>query len=771
MGQSFMVFVQKFKKLEVLRNLFSKIYIIASFSRFKGLKNLWLLATFLLYFFYYFNLHLLIFHKIKMGVDNSQIKDEMNNTNNSLDKFQISQHLLDILEKKRPLNDFKEWLKILVELFDNNNDTIKSYIKRIDFLKNKEVLSTEFFRYCNNTSNSQNENSRITEIASYLFHSNLLGPICFLTPEIGRWSTIGGIGVMIDELSQGLKCFGQDIYVISPYYNKNKKGQTNYLDNDPFNIKYIKNICIDLDNKYEVGIHHGEGNYGIKYYFLSNQEIFPKAYPDFNSYETIRAISLFSKASLQLLCDINIIPGIIITNDWFTGLASAFAKSGQFGETFKGTKFVHIIHNLEQTYEGRIYLSQNENFENIYKFNSNWLIDPNWEEKIINPSRCAIMISDQWCTVSNSYKNDLKNSSALKDLLNEKKEPFAFPNGIKINNRLKILAEKTNNDRKGTKKYIQTHYFGYGDLDLNVPVFSFIGRLTSQKGVDLILDSAEYFIQKTTQKINILVGGVGNQSDPYYKECVNKINYLKEKYPNSFWANPNEFFTDGPAINLGSDFGLMPSVFEPGGLVQHEFFVAGTPVIAHRTGGLKDTVFEFNIDNNSGNGIVYEVQSKNDFNQAVERSLNLFYNKEKYEICRKNAKLSTLDVSDVSRGWCKEFYRLQNKIFFNVNEAYKEKSTEIYDSFLFTKAGYVPVTFEIKLEKKAKEVKLSGSFDNWFFKYNLNYDSEKNNWSTSIMLNKGKYFYKYIVDGDWTINENNKNEKGEDGMLNNVIEI
>ena len=706
-----------------------------------------------------------------MGVDNSLIKDEMNNTTNSLDKFQISQHLLDILQKKRPINDFKEWLKILLELFDNNHSIIKSYIRRLDFLKDKEHLSTEFFRYCNNTSNEKNENQKITEIANYLFQSNLLGPICFLTPEIGRWSTIGGVGVMIDELSQGLKIFGQDIYVISPYYHENKKGQTNYLDNDPFNIKYIKNVSVDLDNKYEVKIYHGEGNHGIKYYFLHNQEIFPKAYPDFNSYETIRAISLFGKSSLQLLCDINIIPSIIVTNDWFTGLASAFSKSGQFGDTFKGTKFVHIIHNLEPTYEGRIYHSENENFENIYKFNSEWLINPSWEEKIINPSRCAIMISDQWCTVSNSYKNDLKNSSDLKDLLNEKKNPFAFPNGIKIDYRLKILKEKTNNDRKNTKKYIQTHYFKYGDVDMSVPVFSFIGRLTWQKGVDVILDSAEYLIQKTNQKINILVGGVGSTADPYYKECVDKINHLKEKYPNSFWANPTEFFTDGPAINLGSDFGLMPSVFEPGGLVQHEFFVAGTPVIAHRTGGLKDTVFEFNIYNNSGNGIVYETQTKNDFIQAVERSLNLFNNKEKYEICRKNAKLSTLDVSEVSRGWCKEFFRLQNKIFFNVNEAYKKNENGIYDSCFFNNAGRVPVTFMIKLEKKVKEVKLSGSFDNWFFKYDLNCDDEKNIWSKCIMLNKGKYFYKYIVDGEWIINENEKSEKGEDGMLNNVIEI
>lgn len=43
---------------------------------------------------------------------------------------------------------------------------------------------------------------------------------------------------------------------------------------------------------------------------------------------------------------------------------------------------------------------------------------------------------------------------------------------------------------------------------------------------------------------------------------------------------------DGPLINVGCDYGLMPSKFEPGGIVQHEFFVGSTPVVAMKTGGL-----------------------------------------------------------------------------------------------------------------------------------------------------------------------------------------
>ena len=707
-----------------------------------------------------------------MGADNSGLKPELN-SNNSLDKFQISHHLLDILEKKRSFDDFRDWFQKLHELLDWNTDMVKTYVYKLDFLRNKENLSTEFFRYCHNLGNSNIDNQKLKDTANSLFHNNLLGPICFLTAEIGRWSTIGGVGVMVDELTQGLKAFGQDIYVISPYYEKNKKDQSGYLNNDPFNINYMKNVKVDLDQNYECGVHHGEGNYGIHYYFLHNAEIFPKAYPNFKPYEAVRMISLFAKASLQLLCDLKVVPSIIVTNDWFAGLAAAFARSGQFGDTFKGTRFVHICHNLEVYYEGRIYLTNGEdNFQNIYKFDADWLIDPHWGEKIINPSRCAVMISDQWCTVSNPYKEDLKNNSPLKDILNQKSNPFAFPNGIKIDTRLKILAEKTNNDRNGTKKYLQTHYFGYQDLNNDIPVLSFIGRLTSQKGVDLILDISEDLIKKTDQKINILVGGMGYPEDPYYQECSKKINYLREKYPNSFYANPNEFFSDGPAVNLGSDFGLMPSLFEPGGLVQHEFFVAGTPVIAHQTGGLKETVFEFNWDNNSGNGVLYTNQERGDFFNAVDRALKIFYDKEKYDILRKNARLSTLDVSDVSRGWCKEFFRLQGKIFFNVNEASLQNSSGYYDKCWFSKAGCVPVTFTIKFEQgKPNDVKLSGSFDNWSFQYNCEYDQGKNAFCTRIMLPRGKHLYKYIADGNWIINQAAWSEKGEDGNLNNYIEV
>ena len=742
-------------------------------------------------------------YKKVMERSNSRlIADLKSKDNNMVDNYQVSLQLKEILDKRLPIEEFSKWLDYVLELFEKYNINFNNYIRKLDFLKNNEKSTTEFFRYCfilKNIKSPDRKYFKVIQTAENIFNSNILGPICFVTPELGRWSTVGGLGVMVDELSQGLNAIGQDIIMISPYYNQNRKGKTDYLANDPFNIHYTKNVSIQLDNKYEFGVHYGTGNNGIQYYFLHNASIFPRPYPELGPADIVREMACFGKASLQLLCDLGVIPSLIITNDWFTGFTPAYGKNGAFGDAFKGTTFMHICHNLEPSYEGRLYPSpQMGTLEGIYQFNPDWVIDPYWKVKILNPSRCAILLSDQWSTVSNSYKQDLQSHSPLAGILNQKPQPFAYPNGIFKEKRLKALLEKAGGDRNECKKYIQQKYFGYQNADFSVPIYSFVGRLTQQKGVLLILDAVEEMVRRTNGKINILVGGMGSPSDPYVAQCINKINYLRSKYSYAFWANPYEFFTDGPKINLGSDFGLMPSLFEPGGIVQHEFFIAGTPVIAFKTGGLKDTVFEFRCDNNTGNGFTFESHNAYELIQAMTRSLNLFKMKDKYEICRQNAKNSAIDVADVSRAWCKEFYRLKNKIFFNVKDAKdigdqplelkkededNDETTEQTNISMATlnrepekkivDDGLIPMTFTYKFEKgkQPKSVLLCGSFSKWTEKYPLTFDPLSDKWSITIKLEKGKHLYKYIVNDEWIINPLEQSAKGNDGIINNVVEI
>ena len=206
---------------------------------------------------------------------------------------------------------------------------------------------------------------------------------------------------------------------------------------------------------------------------------------------------------------------------------------------------------------------------------------------MINPSRCSLMMSDQLGTVSPSNRKDLVETSPMAPLLNQHKNPFAFPNGIFREARLKALVETAGKSHLYAKAALQKKYFNFENADYSIPLYSFVGRITEQKGVLHILDATETLILRASGKINILVGGMGNIKDPYVIKCVNKINYLRSKFPHIFWANPNEFFTDGPLVNLGSDFGLMPSLFEPGGISNMSSSLLGLPSLPSKQEDLK----------------------------------------------------------------------------------------------------------------------------------------------------------------------------------------
>ena len=235
-----------------------------------------------------------------------------------------------------------------------------------------------------------------------------------------------------------------------------------------------------------------------------------------------------------------------------------------------------------------------------------------------------------------------------------------------------------------------------------MPLFGFVGRIVAQKGVMLILDIAEHIIHKFNYKVQFLIAGPANMKDPYAAACAHRLWALKNQYPHCFWAAPEEFFTDGALVNRGADFGLMPSVFEPGGIVQHEFFVGGTPVIAFKTGGLKDSVIEYNWDSEEGSGYTFESHTTGDCIFAMERAIGTFRNKPKYLKLRENAFKATMDGDVVSRAWLAEFYRLRGKIF--VDYTVVDKLNKQFEEW--SPADYQPISIiqEIFGADKKREV-------------------------------------------------------------------
>jgi starch synthase len=252
--------------------------------------------------------------------------------------------------------------------------------------------------------------------------------------------------------------------------------------------------------------------------------------------------------------------------------------------------------------------------------------------------------------------------SSIKDILLRFKKPFAFPNGIpKAEKRAKFEA-LCGCDHLKAKELIQKKYFNYQKLNDEQCLFGFVGRITKQKGILLILNIVEKFLDEYGGNAQFFIGGPISPTDPYGQECAKKMKYLREKFPWNFWADPFLFFRDGELLTLGCDFGMMPSAFEPGGIVQHEFFVANTPVVAFKTGGLKDTVFNYSRSTRRGNGFVFEDYDENGLYAAFENAYKLFQDKKHYKIARENAYDGAIDIADQGISWNKEFYRLFNRV-------------------------------------------------------------------------------------------------------------
>ena len=194
---------------------------------------------------------------------------------------------------------------------------------------------------------------------------------------------------------------------------------------------------------------------------------------------------------------------------------------------------------------------------------------------------------------------------------------------------------------------------------------------------------------------------------------------------------------------------------------------------------------------------MFDVHEKKEFIECFTRAYNLYHSND-FEQLRKNAFNSAIDVMDVAIAWGREFYRLQGKTFFDGKKVAQDLEMFTKDSIqTFTKeisefkeSNYIfnspnnkeednstdenktPITFIYYSNNGIinNEVNICGSWDDWKSKRSLSFDPLNFRWTIVLMLNKGKYLFKYIVDGEWCINQNESSIK-EGNIYNNFIVV
>jgi starch synthase len=155
----------------------------------------------------------------------------------------------------------------------------------------------------------------------------------------------------------------------------------------------------------------------------------------------------------------------------------------------------------------------------------------------------------------------------------------------------------------------------------HLPLFGIVSRFAEQKGIGLLADTIESFLD--AKQLQLVVLGEG---DP---ELVERLIHIHNSYPSLVSVQVGYNAGLAHRIEAGSDFFLMPSRFEPCGLNQMYSLRYGSIPVAHAVGGLVDTVRDKPSKLGLANGIKFNHFTKEAFQTAISSAIDIYHDQEK----------------------------------------------------------------------------------------------------------------------------------------------
>jgi starch synthase len=156
----------------------------------------------------------------------------------------------------------------------------------------------------------------------------------------------------------------------------------------------------------------------------------------------------------------------------------------------------------------------------------------------------------------------------------------------------------------------------------STPLLGIVSRLADQKGIDLLLDIV---VQLLAMDLQLVVLGSGDQK---YQELIAA---LPAAHPKKIGVTIGFDNALAHKIEAGADIFLMPSRYEPCGLNQIYSLKYGTAPVVRATGGLDDTIEDFDPLSGKGNGFKFAEYSGEAFLSTIKRALAVYINEKAWE--------------------------------------------------------------------------------------------------------------------------------------------
>ena len=447
--------------------------------------------------------------------------------------------------------------------------------------------------------------------------------VLFCTPEVVPFSKTGGLGDVSGALPRALAALGVSCRVITPLYGSIRPeahGLRLRLPGYPVPLPGGTGMARLWEGRLEER---------VPVYFVEYPPYFGRAglygergedYPD-----NLERFAFFSRAVLEALRHLDWVPQILHCHDWQTALIPVYLRIHYRFFPFEALRTVLTLHNLG--YQGIFEAARWPHLglpDTLFQMQGLEFYGK------INLLKGGILFADLLNTVSPTYSQEIQTPEfghGLEGVLQERREVlWGILNGVDYQtwdpSRDPWIAQpyhpRALQGKGACKKALQEEM---GLPQTAVPLLAMVSRLDEQKGIDLL---GEILLELMHLDLQLVLVGVGRPEYHRWLEAMSR------KYPEKFRIRLvfDEALTH--RVQAGADLMLIPSRYEPCGLVQLYSLRYGTLPVAHRTGGLADTIVDFVPStwvNKKATGFLFDHYSGRDFLKAVLLALQVYQNR------------------------------------------------------------------------------------------------------------------------------------------------
>ncbi|MGC8954596.1 MAG: glycogen synthase [Fervidobacterium sp.] len=481
--------------------------------------------------------------------------------------------------------------------------------------------------------------------------------VAMVSYEVYPFAKVGGLADVVGALPKYLEKQGVSVDIYMPFHKRVKENAQKYGWNIEKIAESVDTPHLMTEEKFSIHKTQLPGAKNVNVFLIANDYYF-SADEVYEGPDLAEQAIFFSYSVIEAMRKLNFEYDAVHVNDWQTALIPVYLKT-IFREDATLSRMASLltIHNLG--YQG-IYEPEYMKFAGLPEYLYN--IDGIEFYGKINFLKGGIIFSDIISTVSPTYSREIQTKEygeKLDGVLRARaSDLYGILNGIDYeefdpatDKRIYVNYDVNSIERKKENKYLLQKELGLPQKD--VPMIGMINRLVDQKGLDIMAEIMDYV---SLFDIQFVLLGTGEEK---YENMFKK---LGESYPEKYSINLKFDVVLAQKIYAGCDIFLMPSRYEPCGLGQMYSLRYGTIPVVRYTGGLADTVKEYNPLTKEGNGFGFEGFDSAHLLKAVAKAIYYYKSDDDWKTLIRNAMTMDLSWDKSAKEYVKLYQRAVGKV-------------------------------------------------------------------------------------------------------------